>query len=143
MVTLADIYSAIEQTGANLNIWHHPLCDATTIEMNGLYDIFLNPQKCSTIADLQTKLIHEYGHCKTGATHHIYSPYQLIAQNEHKADKCAIEKFLPWAEIKKAVSNGLTEYWQLAEYFNINEKFIRQAIHYYKDIKQLTFECED
>ena len=140
MVTLADVYSALEETNANVNIWQHPLCDATTIEMDGNYDIFLNPHKCNTIADILTKLIHEWGHCVSGATHSVYSPFQLVAKNEYKANRYAYERFLPWAEIKKAVSNGLTEYWQLAEYFNINEEFIRKAVHYYKDIRQLDFE---
>ena len=140
MVTLADVYSALEETNANVNIWQHPLCDATTIEISGKYDIFLNPDKNRTIADMKTKLIHEWGHCASGATHCVHSPYQLVAQNEHKANRYAYEKFLPFAEIKKAVRNGLTEYWQLAEYFNINEEFIRKAVHYYKDIKQLDFE---
>lgn len=140
MFSLADVYSAIEETGAGVNIWAHPLNDATTVEINGQYDIFINPYKCKTISSFQTKLIHEWGHCTTGCTHYVYSPYEMVERNEYRADKCAIERFLPWAEIKKAVSNGLTEYWQLADYFNLEEKFIRKAIHYYRNIKQYSFD---
>ena len=49
MFSLADVYSAIEETGACVNIWAHPLNDATTVEINGQYDIFINPYKCKTI----------------------------------------------------------------------------------------------
>lgn len=140
MITLANVYSAIEETGAGVIVYPDHHYDAATIEMGGFYDIYVNPYNIATMADYQTKLMHEYGHCATGCTHRVYSPYQLVAKNEYKADRCAIERFLPWAEIKKAVSTGLTEYWQLAEYFNVNEEFIRKAVHYYKDVKQLNFE---
>lgn len=139
MIAMADVYSAIEETGANVVVWNHPLLDALTLEMNGIYDIFINPDKNNTIANFQTKLIHEWGHCSTGATHHVNSPFELIEQNEYRANKAAFERFLPWAEIKKAVSAGLTEYWELADYFNLNEDFIRQAVHYYINLKQYHF----
>ena len=139
MVSMADVYSAIEETNANLVIWNHPLLDALTLEMNRNYDIFINPEKSKTISAFQTKLIHEWGHCSTGSTHHINSPFELIEKNEFKANRASFERFLPFADIKKAVNEGLTEYWELAEYFNIEEEYIRQAIHYYLDLKQLKF----
>ena len=49
MFSLADVYSAIEETGAGVNIWAHPLNDATTVEINGQYDIFINPYKCKMV----------------------------------------------------------------------------------------------
>lgn len=139
MVSLADIYSKIAKTGAAVIAYPDSNYEAATIEMCGFYDIYINPCKIHTIADLKTKLLHEYGHCATGCTHKVYSPFELVEKNEYKANRCAIETFLPWPEIKKAVRSGLTEYWQLADYFNIDEKLIRKAVAYYTETKQLKF----
>jgi len=140
VITLTDIFNALDEVGAGFSIQVNPYLDVCTLEMDGECEVFVNPEHSDTTAALLTKLAHEYGHCSTGSFHKVESPYQLIAKHEYKADRCAIEKFLPWAEIKKAVSTGLTEYWQLAEYFNVNEEFIKKAVHYYRNIKQYSFD---
>ncbi|MEG0764278.1 MAG: hypothetical protein RR424_10695 [Oscillospiraceae bacterium] len=45
-----------------------------------------------------------------------------------------MRKSIRICEIKKAVNNGLTECWQLAEYFNLDEIFIQKAVNYYINV---------
>lgn len=139
MVYLSDIYNALDNVGAGLNIWNNPNNNVVTIEMQQQYEIFINTDKCPTIAELKEKLMHEYGHCKTGCTHSIYSPHELIAKNEYKANRCSYEHFLPWEEIKKAAQDGRSEYWQLADYFDLPEQYIRAAVKYYKENRGYSF----
>ncbi|MEG2769766.1 MAG: hypothetical protein RR902_03025 [Oscillospiraceae bacterium] len=134
MVELFKIYEECEKINSHIYIFNKGSYEACTIEQQGIYDICINSKKIDTISNLKTKLMHEWGHCKTGATHSVSSPFELVGKNEERANRTAIKQFIPFCEIKKAVNNGLTEYWQLAEYFNLEEVFIRKAVNYYINV---------
>jgi hypothetical protein len=80
---------------------------------------------------MKEAIAHEAGHCATGCTHKVSSSLDLVAKHEYKADRWAIERYLPFNDINAAVKDGHTETWDLADYFNVSEKFIRKALHYY------------
>ena len=74
---------------------------------------------------------HELGHCVRGAFYNRYATCDLRGQQEVKADKWAIKKLVPADKLEQAVKNGYTEVWQLAEYFNVTEEFMKKAICWY------------
>lgn len=84
-------------------------------------------------------LAHELGHCATGYTHQSDSPLDLVCQHEYKANKWAVERFLPFSDSQAAVKDGYTEIWELAEYFSVSEEFIRWALYYYIEYKGCRF----
>lgn len=77
-------------------------------------------------------LAHEYGHCKSGATHHLSSPLEMIEQHEYRADRAAVHEFLPFAKIQDAFNCGCVELWQLAEHLDMPEKFVEIAVRIYR-----------
>lgn len=77
-------------------------------------------------------LAHELGHCLSGATHALNSPYELIERHEYRANRAAIHEFLTVDRIIEAINNNCSELWQIAEYIDIPEKFVSQAIKLYK-----------
>ena len=86
-----------------------------------------------TEAEKRVHLAHEIGHCERFAFYSPYSPLDTRGYNEHKANMWAIKKLLPIDDLQEAIDNGYTEVWQLAEYFNLTEDFIRLAIWEYFD----------
>jgi len=74
---------------------------------------------------------HELGHCMTGAFYNKYSKFDLISKHEYRANKWAIKKLIPKDELIETVESGYTETWQLAEYFEVTEEFIIQALKFY------------
>ena len=84
---------------------------------------------------MKEAIAHEAGHCATGCTHKISSPLDLVAKHEYKANRWAIERYLPFNDINSAIKAGYTEPWELADYFNVTEKFIRKAIRYYTECR--------
>ena len=74
---------------------------------------------------------HELGHCATGSFYNRYSPYDLRQRHENRADKWAIRKLIPAAELDDAVAAGHTQLWDLAEYFGVTEAFMRKAVSLY------------
>lgn len=109
-----------------------PCGKAATIELNGIYGIFLDPDQLNTSAEELCAVAHELGHCMTGSTHQLSSPLDMVERHEYRADKYAIHRILPAQQISEAIQAGYTELWQLAEYFDVTESFLKRALDIYK-----------
>ena len=79
------------------------------------------------------RLAHEVGHCVRGAFYNRYSLLDLKSKHEYRADKWAIERLLPKEEMAEAFEYGIVEVWELAEYFEVSEEFIKKAAYIYFD----------
>ena len=143
MILLSDIYKAIDKQGAKLFIYPIDFTPAATIEYNGSYAVFFDPSRCISIAAAKDCLAHECGHCATGSTHSLSSRWDIISKHEYKANRWAIENFLPYETLAQAIKTGLTEPWQLADYFDMPQTFIEAAIEHYKVHKEKSFSVED
>ncbi len=96
--------------------------------------IAIDPFKLSSISDEKTKLAHELGHCETGSFYNVYSDLDVRGKHEHRADKWAFQVLVPKSDLDEAVKTGLTETWELAEYFDVPCEFMQKAITYYHEI---------
>lgn len=77
-------------------------------------------------------LAHELGHCEYGGFYNRYSRYDIRAKAERRADKWAFSKLVPYGRMMEAVGHGMTEVWELADFFDVSCEFMRRAIEYYK-----------
>lgn len=93
----------------------------------------VDSRRFGTQAELRTALIHEDGHFASGAFYTAYSPYQLRAQAEHRADKAAVLKYLPYEELSARLRAGDT-LSEAAEYFCVTEDFLRKACELYRNM---------
>lgn len=84
-----------------------------------------------TEAQERTQLAHEIGHCETGSFYSRYIKVDSRQRHENRADKWAIKKMISEEALDDAVAQGYTEIWNLAEYFNVTEEFIKKAVCYY------------
>lgn len=132
MQCLVDVYEKIQNEKIEVFTRSMKPCDAATVEVEGEYGIFIDRKKITNKQDEFMALSHEYGHCKSGATHELCSPYQLIGQHENRANRAAVHEFLPYEKLINAVNKGNTESWQLAEYLDMPEQFIKMAIDLYE-----------
>ena len=77
-------------------------------------------------------LAHEIGHCIRGAFYNPYAKMDIREKHEKRADRWAIRHLIPQSEWINAFRNGYTEVWDLAEYFDVTEEFIRKAYELYE-----------
>ena len=82
-------------------------------------------------AEERVHLGHELGHCVTGSFYNIYSAVDCRQRHENSADKWAIQKLITEEDLDKAVADGCSEVWELAEHFGVTEKFMKKAVCYY------------
>lgn len=76
-------------------------------------------------------LAHEIGHCIRGAFYNPYAKTDIRKKYENHADKWAIRHLIPKEDWFAALHDGYTEVWELAEYFDVTEEFIRKAHELY------------
>lgn len=89
---------------------------------------------CTNMTDSQekTQLAHEIGHCETGSFYSRYVKVDSRQRHENRADRWAIQKLIPKNEFNKALENGHTELWDLADYFEVTEDFMKKVICLYR-----------
>lgn len=95
--------------------------------------IIIDYSKIDSNAKLLVCTAHEVGHCETGSFYTEKS-LELRCRMEYRANKWAIKKLAPKDEMERAIKNGHSEVWQLAEYFGITEDMVRFAFWVYFDI---------
>ena len=131
MDNLSRVYGKIHELGVTFINTDYDIT-AVTLEYKKNYGIFLNYKNFKNSLQEFKVLAHEYGHCKTGATHKVNSPYQLIEQHEYRANRAAVHEFLPFEKLINCMKSGNVEVWQIAETLDMPDDFIELAIDVYK-----------
>ena len=93
--------------------------------------IGMDPWKLKTVADEVTSLGHELGHCKTGSFYDPSAKFDLKKKHENRADRWAIKRLVPLNDFDTAIATGHVELWDLADYFNVTEDFMKKAVCLY------------
>lgn len=101
------------------------------MDTDGKCYIAIDHRKLRGARDEKMKLAHELGHCCTGAFYNQWAPADCRRRHENTADKWAIRHFLSENDLDDAVARGYTEIWQLADFFDVSEEFMKKAICLY------------
>ncbi|MGI5892483.1 MAG: ImmA/IrrE family metallo-endopeptidase [Bacillota bacterium] len=131
ITTLLDLYNEAEDKYIDVDYFPtRSLVSFSTAENLIAIDV----DKLESTREEKVCLAHEMGHCITGSFYNIYSKFDIRQKHENRADRWAIKRLVPLEQLIEAVKTGITETWDLAEYFEVTEQFITKAIEYYKDI---------
>jgi len=129
---LLSLYFRAEAEGIDVDWFPMEVADSLSISLpDGSCCIAIDPWKMDTVAKETVCLAHEMGHCETGAFYNRWASYDLRAKHENRANKWAVEYLVPESELLDAVKKGYSEPWEIAEYFDLPESFIRMAISHY------------
>lgn len=101
--------------------------------------IFLDFSKIRTTRQLRGTCLHEQGHTATGALHKVSSPYETVERSEYRANRWAAETYLTAESFREAFVCGITELWELAEYFDLPEQDIKNALSYWTERRGIDF----
>ena len=132
MTELMTLYQQAEQL--NIPVFHLPLPkigSVSCMDREGRCAIGLDLPHRRTRSELRVRLAHELGHCVTGSFYNRWSPCDLRKYHENRADKYAVRTLIPVEELDEAVAEGITEPWDLAERFGVDEGFLKKAVSLY------------
>lgn len=102
--------------------------------------VAVDTSRFETQAEEVTALIHEEGHFISGAFYVPFSPYQIKAQAEYRADKAAALKRVPLSDLVDEMRKGFSV-WEIAEHFNVDASFIWRAYTIYRDNLGIDFQA--
>ncbi len=129
MTDLLELYHIADLRGIEVDCFElHKRESLSIAESDGACFIAIDPFKLTSYRDERMKLAHELGHCVTGSFYNQKARYDVRQKHENRADKWAISVLIPADELNRAVAAGHTELWDLAEYFDVTEDFMRKAL---------------
>lgn len=129
-MTLLELYQNCEEN--NVDVSYFPMRKTKALAFpEGL--IAIDVDKIENTAEEKEVVAHELGHIETGSFYNAYSSLDIRAKHEYRAEKHAIKKLVPLDELKEAIKCGIIESWDLAEYFDVTDEFMKKAINYYKN----------
>ena len=76
-------------------------------------------------------LAEEVGHYETSSGDILDQTDTGNRKQELIARKWAYEKLIPVEAIQTAIDNGYTEIWNIAEFLEVDEAFLKDALQYY------------
>ena len=126
------LYNLAENDNIALDFYPLPKTLSAVVDFSGKYFIALDPLVLGSSALERVCLAHELGHCKTGSTYNVYSPLDLRAKHENRANKWAVDTLIPKTDLEEAIKNGYRDISSLAEYFSVTEEFMKKAIEIYR-----------
>ena len=140
MFEICDFYGYCKEKNVDVIPYDGAPKPGATIRDGGDYAVFLDFTKIRSTRLLRGVCIHELGHVATGALHKVDSPYELVERSEYRANRWTTETYLSEEAFREAFAEGYTELWELAEYFDLPEKCVADALTYWKERKGIDFE---
>lgn len=130
-IRIENVYKKIHDN--DIKIFHRGISGvkSVSIEVNNKYGIFINHNEIENPDEEFLVVAHEYGHCMTGSTHPLYSPFDIIIRHEYKADRRAILDFLPIDKLKEAINYGCKTIFEFSTYLDVPEAFVVKAFKHY------------
>ena len=131
----SNLYDLAEENKIEVIQFDLRNCESVSIATNGDYYIGID-KNINKTADEKVHLAHELGHCITGAFYNEYSDNDIRERAEYKANKWAILRLVPKKIFIDLLKKGYKQ-WELAEYFEVTEDFIKKAFHLYCEVKMI------
>ena len=94
-------------------------------------DGFVWINKCLSSNEKHCILAEEIGHYKTSSGDILDQDSTSNRKQEKLARIWAYNKILPIESIESAASKGYTTLWDMAEYLDVDEAFLKEALIYY------------
>lgn len=135
---LEILYEDIENAGIFVYNFHvSETKKAACLYIDSIKSIAMDKPQITTSAEEYVILAEEFAHYETNALYFVEatSNTPIGRRNriacEGSAKRYAIKKLLPFDKLEEAICDGISATWELAEYFNVTEDFIRDAMKYY------------
>ena len=131
MFEISDFYHYCKQHGVDVIPYDGCPKPGATIRDGTFYAVFLDFTKIKSTRLLRGICYHELGHVATGALHKVDSPFELVERSEYRANRWTAETYLTKEAFQEAFDVGITELWQLEEYFELPGSDIQAALNYW------------
>ncbi len=106
------------------------------------YAVFLDFSQIKSTRLLRGVCCHEMAHAATGALHKVSSPYELVERSEYRANRWSAQHHMTVEDFRQAFRAGCRSLWELAEYFDMPEQDVKNALTYWSERRGIDFNLE-
>ncbi len=142
MFEIKDFYDFCTQHKVDVIPFDNCPQPGATIRDGIYYAVFLDFTKIRSTRLLRGVCCHEMGHVATGALHKVDSPFETAERSEYRANRYMAQKYLTKELFQEAFDIGLTEGWQLAEFFDLPQKDVETALTYWTQRRGVEFRAK-
>ena len=144
MFELSQFYNYCQHNAVDVIPYIDLPSPGATIRDGEDFAIFLDIQSIDSLRQLKGVCLHEMGHAATGALHKVSSPYETVGRSEYRANRWMAQHHLTVQDFYDAFDAGCRDLWELAEYFDLPEQDIKNALSYWTERKGIDFNtlCE-
>ena len=139
MFELSQFYDFCRQNRVDVIPYDGAPAPGTTIKDRELTAVFLDFSQIKSTRLLRGVCAHEMAHAATGALHKVHSPYECWERSEYRANRYMAQRFLTAEEFRQAFKAGCRELWQLAEFFELPEEDVKNALTYWSERQDVDF----
>ena len=139
MFELSQFYSFCTENDVDVIPFNGMPSEGATLRDGSDYAIFLDFTKIQSLRTYRGVCMHEQGHTATGALHKVSSPFETVERSEHRAIRYTAETYLTAEDFRQAFSEGFTEPWELAEYFDLPEQDVIKAYTFWTQCRGFCF----
>ena len=139
MFELSDFYSYCRENQVQVIPFVGVPAPGATIRDGTKYAVFLDFTQIPTTRQLRGVCCHEMSHVATGALHKVSSPYELVERSEYRANRYMAQRFLTVDAFREAFQAGCRELWQLAEWFDLPQEDVENALRYWTQCRGIHF----
>lgn len=131
-----ELYDIADSKHILIYDFHLPTNEAMSLLTgNDTYVVGIDSKKIDGTADKKHKLAHEIAHCETGSFYRRQCKFETIERCEARALRWEISHLVTEEDLHRSIEEGYTESWQIAEYLDVPEQLVKDAYHYYTEIK--------
>jgi hypothetical protein len=132
-MTLDDLYA--RAAGDGVSVYDFRMRETRAMSLPSGH-VALDRRRLGGSRAEKAALAHELGHVERGAFYNVLTPLETRERCEYKANKRSFEILVPRAELRAVMESGMTEPYELAEYFDVPEPFICRCLDYYHDVPE-------
>ena len=131
---LEKLYDIVDKEKINVFETNWSTALARIFEIDNNYIIALD--KCNIDNSLQEReiLAEELGHYYCNALYYINDSSTQKAKCEYRAKKWAYSVLVPLQKLQEKIADGLCNIYDLADYFEVEPKYMNECINFYNEI---------
>lgn len=135
---LEKLYDIVDKENISIfeNDWSSTLARIFEIDEN--YVIALAKKNIENSLQEKEILAEELGHYYCNALYYLNDSPTQKAKCEYRAKKWAYFALVPLQILKQKLVDGINNIYELADYFNVEPKYMNDCIDFYKEINALS-----
>lgn len=138
MYTVEKLYDIADKEKISIfkNNWSSAMARIFEIDEN--YVIALAKNNIQNSLQEKEVLAEELGHYYCNALYYLNDNPIQKTKCEYRAKKWAYSMLVPIQALKQKLSDGINNIYDLADYFNVEPKYMNDCIDFYKEIDALS-----